>query len=144
MANFIFPSFKDRLLGHSAVIGTAIDLIADNLKVVLVDTGTDLPTTADVWLSDISAGARVATSGNLAGKSIATGVFDATDPTITAVTGATVEGYLIYKDTGSAATSPLICWVDTTPVPAAISFTPNGGDVVVQFDNGTNRIFKLT
>lgn len=144
MANFIHPSFKDRLLGASSPIGTAIDLIADNLKVVLIDTGTDTPLTTDVFLSDISAGARIATSGNLTGKSITAGVFDATDPTITAVTGATVEGYLIYKDTGSAATSPLICWVDTTPTPSAISFTPNGGDVVVQFDNGANKIFKLT
>lgn len=144
MANFINTSFKDRLLGASGTIATAIDLIADNLKVVLVDTGLDTPAATDVFLSDVTAGARVATSGNLAGKSVSGGVFDATDPTITAVTGATVEGYYLYKDTGSAATSPLICWVDTTPAAAAISFTPNGGDVVVQFDNGTNRIFKLT
>lgn len=94
-------------------------------------------------LSDIAVGARIATSPALSGKSVTNGVFDATDPTITAVSGASVEAFVVFKDTGTTTTSTLLSFHDTTTGGAAIAFTPNGSDVVVQFDNGVNRIFRL-
>lgn len=113
----------------------------DNIKIVLVDHGTDTPVPAtDQYLADIGAGARVATSGNLANKTITNGVFDADDITITSVSGASSEDITVYKDTGSAATSPLVAFIDTA---TGLPFTPNGGDVTVQWDSGANRIFAL-
>jgi hypothetical protein len=92
------------------------------------------------YLSDIAGGARVATSGNLASKTTALGVADAADVTFTAVTGSQVDAVVVYKDTGTASTSPLICYADDyTNLPV----TPNGGDINISWDNGANKIFKL-
>lgn len=144
MANALFTKFKEKLLNPGTLgttSGDAVDLIDDNIKVVLIDTGTDDPVAAtDEYLSDIIAGARIATSGNLASKSITGGVFDAADITLTAVTGATVEKIVIYKDTGTASTSPLIALIDTA---TGLTLTPNGGDVTITWDNGASKIFAL-
>jgi len=70
----------------------------------------------------------------------AVGVFDAADlsPAFTAVSGATVESISLLKDTGSAATSPLIAYWDTA---SGLPLTPNGGDVNVSFN--ASGIFKF-
>lgn len=113
----------------------------DDIKVVGVDHGTDTPVAAtDQFLSDIAAGARIMTTANLASKTITGGVFDAADITTLAVTGASFESLVIYKDTGSAATSPLIAFFDTA---TGLPFTPNGGDVTIAWDNGASKIFAI-
>jgi hypothetical protein len=56
------------------------------------------------------------------------------------VTGATVEALVLYKDTGTEATSPLILYLDTA---TGLPFTPNSGDVTISWDNGNSRIFKI-
>ena len=113
----------------------------DNIKCVLVDLADYTPdTTNDEFLSDVPAPARVATSGNFAAKTTAAGVGDAADVTFTAVTGDPSEALVIYKDTGSAATSPLLAILDTA---TGLPVTPNGGDITVAWDNGANKIFKL-
>ena len=68
------------------------------------------------------------------------GVADAADTTFTSVSGDTVEAIVLYKDTGDAATSPLIAYIDTA---TGLPLTPNGGDVTITWDNGANKIFKL-
>ena len=47
---------------------------------------------------------------------------------------------MIYVDTGTEATSPLIAYIDTA---TGLPITPNGGDIIVTWDNGTNKIFKV-
>lgn len=135
MANAMFAK------GREAFLAGDIDWAADNIKCVLVDHGTDTPVPAtDQYLSDIAAGARVATSGNLSGKTVTDGVADAADVTFSAVSGASCESIVIYKDTGDPATSPLIAYIDTA---TGLPVTPNGGDITVQWDSGANKIFKL-
>lgn len=137
MASALFAKAKESFLSQNP----SIDMDTDNIKIVLVDNGTDTPVPAtDQFLSDIAAGARIATSGNLANKTVTGGVFDADDITLTAVTGATVESIVVYKDTGNPATSPLIAYIDTG---TGLPFTPNGGDVTVSWDNGASKIFAL-
>lgn len=115
-----------------------IDLLVDNLKAVLVDTADyTVDLTNHDYLDDVPAGARVATSGNLANKTTTGGIFDADDVTLTSVTGDSCEAVIIYKDTTVASTSPLIAYVD------GISVTPDGGNIVIAWDSGTNKIFKL-
>lgn len=94
----------------------------------------------DEFLSDVDA-YRIGTDQTLGAKTVAGGVFDAGDPTWTAVTaGDTSEGVVVYKDTGVAGTSPLLLYIDTiTGFPLAT----NGGDITVQWDNGTYKIFSL-
>lgn len=166
---------------------------------------------ADNW--DDFDGALVGSKVTLTGNTVTAGVADANDATFTAVTGNSVEAIAIFKDTGTASTSRMVCLitgkfivtcavqantsatsitVDALPyaIPTAtvlafsngasatlsalanagdrtltvsalaanitagsralspitgsgLPITPNGGNIVVTFDNGVNKIFKL-
>lgn len=119
--------------GIKAILDGDVDLLADTIKAVLVDSAdyTVNLTTHD-FLDDVAAGGRVAT-GTLASKTttVATNVitFDAADTTLSSVTGDVSEAVVIYKDTGDAATSQLILYLElTAPV------TPNGGNIVLAWN----------
>ena len=116
------------------IIEGTIDLLADNLKLIMVDTaGYTVNLDTDEFLSSIPLVDRVATSGNLSGKTVTIDtttnpdqvMFDAADGTFTAVTGDPTEAVVLIKDTGDAATSPLIAYYDG----ASVALTPNGNDV---------------
>lgn len=120
-----------------------IDLLVDTIKVVPVDRTVDEPTitTTDEFLANITtyAGATAATLGT---KSTTDGVFDAADlaPAFALLSQSgskTIGALVVYKDTGNAATSPLILWIEVTPL------TPNGGDVNITWDSGANKIFAI-
>jgi hypothetical protein len=133
MANALYDKGREGFLDGS------IDWDTDDIKVCLVDTGTytvNLATHED--LADVTG--IVATSGNLVSKTVTAGVADAADVTFTAVSGSSVEALVIYQDTGVAATSRLIAYIDTG---TGLPVTPNGGDITIQWSNGSNRIFKL-
>ena len=133
MANTLYD------LGRQAFLDGDIDWTNDTIKVALVDTGTYTFSQSHQYHSSISS-AVVGTAVTLSSKTSTSGVADAADAAFTAVSGSTVEALVIYKDTGSSATSPLIAYIDTaTGLPA----TPNGGDITVTWDNGANKIFKL-
>ena len=135
MANALYDKAREKFLLAQ------INWSSDTLAAVLVDTGAYTPNlTTHEFLSDIPIGARISTSGALSGKTTALGAADANDTTFTAVTGTTVETIIIYKDTGTAATSSLIAYVDTA---TGLPITPNGGDIIVTWNNGANKIFKL-
>lgn len=135
MANALYD------LGREKFLTGAINWATDNIKIVLVDAADYTVNLAThEFLSDIVVGGRVATSGNLTGKTTTAGVADASDVTLTAVTGDPSEALVIYKDTGVAATSPLIAYIDTA---TGLPVTPNGGNINIVWDNGANRIFKL-
>jgi hypothetical protein len=139
MANAVYDKGREAFLSGGINWGTGT--AGDNIKAVLVDTGAyTLNIATHQFLSDIAAGARISTSANFAGKTTTSGVADANDLTFTAVTGASCEALVIYKDTGTATTSALITFMDTA---TGLPVTPNGGDITVTFDNGTNKIFKL-
>jgi len=128
--------------GREAFLEGSIAMLSDNIKVVLCDTATyTLSINTDQYLSDIPGGARVATSGNLASKTGTLGVFNAATVTFSAVSGAACALIVIYKDTGTASTSPLIGAIDTAS--SGLPVTPNGGDITLTWDSGTNKIFKL-
>jgi hypothetical protein len=94
-------------------------------------------------LDDIPAGDRPAgyTSGNLSLKTVTDGVADAEDVVLTAVPASGAAGAIvIYKDTGTASSSRLIAYIDTA---TGLPITPNGSNVTITWDSGTNRIFKL-
>lgn len=127
--------------GRQAFLEGGVAWLTDNIKAVLVDTGAYTPNLAThQFLSDIAAGARIATSANLAGKTSTAGVADANDAVFSAVTGVQSEAVVLYKDTGTAGTSALICFMDTA---TGLPVTPNGGDITFVWDNGANKIFKL-
>jgi hypothetical protein len=135
MANALYDK------GREAFLNAGVNWTSDNIKTVLVDTGAyTVNLSTHQFLSDVASGARIATSANLGTKTTTAGVADAADVTFSAVTGVQSEALVIYKDTGSAATSPLIAYIDTA---TGLPVTPNGADITVTWDNGSNRIFKL-
>ncbi len=135
MANPLFDKARQRFLEGQFNWNT------DTIKAVLVDTGTyTVNLSAHEFLSDIGTGARISTSGAFTGKATTGGAADANDVTFTSVTGASIEAIVLYKDTGTDSTSPLIAFIDTA---TGLPITPNGGDIIVTWDNGPNKIFKL-
>lgn len=141
MANALYDKYRESQLSGTGAVAWGTGSGGDTIKAVLVDTAAYTVNLAThQFLSDIAAGARIATSPAFAGKTVTAGVADANDLTFAAVTGPTIEALVIFKDTGTPATSPLIGWIDSaTGLPA----TPNGTDIPVVFDNGPNKIFKL-
>lgn len=139
MANSLYDPARALMLGAGIdwAGGTAF-------KAILVDTGQY---TVDLVnhnaLDDVPAGARIATA-TLTTRAIVAGAADADDTTFTAVpagSGSTtvLEAIVIYKDSGVESTSPLIAYIDSA---TGLPITPNGGDIIVVWDNGVNRIFK--
>ena len=135
MANALFDKARQRFLEGQFNWNT------DTIKAVLVDTGTYTENlSAPEFLSDVGSGSRISTSGAFTGKATTGGAADANDVTFTSVTGASIEAIILYKDTGTDSTSPLIAFINTA---TGLPITPNGGDIIVTWDNGPNKIFKL-
>jgi hypothetical protein len=135
MANALYDKGREGFLDGS------IDWDTDNIKIILVDEADDTIDLAnDEDLADRAAAARVATSGNLSSKTVTAGVADAADETWSSVSGDQSESIDGYQDTGTEATSRLIFNIDTA---TGLPVTPNGGDIMVQWDSGANKIFKL-
>lgn len=135
MTNALFDKARQKFL-----VGQ-FDWMTMPIKAVLVDTGLYTVNLAShEFLSDVAGGSRVSTSGNFANPSSAGGAADADDVTFSSVSGASIEAIIIYKDGGTPETSPLIAYIDTAN---GLPITPNGGDIIVTWDNGANKIFKL-
>ena len=123
--------------GREGFLAGDIDWDANNIKCVLVDTGTYTVNLAThQFHSDLSG--IVATSGNLTAKTVTAGTADAGDVTFSAVSGATVEAIVVYQDSGVSATSRLIAYIDSG---TGLPVTPNGGDITVQWN--ASGIFTL-
>lgn len=135
MANALYGKGREKFLNGG------INWLNDNIKCALVDKD-DYTVSIDTheFLSDIPSAAIIATSGNFEGKTATLGVADANDITFTAVSGDPYEAIVIYKDTGLDTTSPLIAYIDTA---TGLPLTPNGGDNIITWDSGPNKIFKL-
>lgn len=120
-ANAIFPKYKEALLNGS----TNTDMSGGTVKAVLVDTGTYTYSATHEFLSDLSG--TVGTAVTLGTKTFTDGTFDSANPSWTSVTGNSAEAIVLYIDTGSAATSRLILFLDTGQT--GLPVTPNGGDI---------------
>lgn len=133
MANALYDKGREKFLTG------AINASADTLKCALIKD-TYAPTLgSDEFFSTLSS--HVAgTPQTLTSKTVTGGVLDAADVTFSAVPTAAVKYCAIYKDTGSAATSPLIALFDTA---AGLPVSTNGGDIIIAWDSGANKIFKL-
>lgn len=135
MANTLYDYARQRFLEAQ------INWMTDTIKVLLVDTGAYTPqTSVHQYLADIPVSSRIAGPVTLTSKSTTGGAADAADCTFSAVSGASIEAIVLYSDTGTEATSPLIAYIDTA---TGLPITPNGGDIIVTWDNGTNKIFKV-
>lgn len=134
MANAFYAKGKQHILQGD------INWLTDAIKMVLVDQADYTPVVAThEFLSDIPIAAQVAISPAFSGKTATDGVAGSSDVVILGVTGDEFEYVVVFKDTGDAATSPLICIYDTA---YGMPFTPTGGSITVAFTSAT-KVFKL-
>jgi hypothetical protein len=134
MANTLYDNARE-LFATAGLSWTAA-----TIKATLIDSGSYPFNATHTHYDDVSGGGIVATSSAFTAKTATGGACDAADVTFTAVSGASVEAILIWSDSGTPSTSPLIAWIDTA---TGLPITPNGGDIIVVWDNGANKIFKL-
>jgi hypothetical protein len=142
MANFMFDKARQKFLEGG------LQWLSQNFKVALVRKGSWVPSQAndDVVSTVLAAGATfVARSANLATKTSTGGIADAADdaPTFAAVAaGAACEALVVFRDSGSDATSEVVLHIDTAG--GTLPITPFGGDITVSWDNTSGvKIFKL-
>lgn len=133
MANAMYPKYKEGVLQAAA----NTNLAAGTVKVALVDTGTYTYSAAHQFFSSLTG--VVGTPQTLGTKTFVNGLFNAAANTVPAVTGVSVEALVLYVDTGTAATSPLLAYIDTGVT--GLPVTPNGGDINITWNVG--GIFQL-
>ncbi len=133
MANALYPKWKEQLLQFTI----NNNLSSGTVKVALVTAGYTYAST-DQFYSSITASV-VGTPQTIGTKTFTNGVFDGADVTYTAVTGSQAVSLVIYVDTGVAATSPLVAFLDTSITNLPV--TPNGGDITITWN--ASGIFAL-
>lgn len=131
MANALYAK------GRAAFLNADIDWTDDDIRLALVTSSYTVNLGVHQYLSDVGA-TVVSNSWPLSSKVSAGGVAGAAPAVFTAVTGATGTYAVVYKDTGTAATSPLIAYLDTV---TNLPVTPNGGDIKLTFASST--VFTL-
>lgn len=122
MANDLYNPFRALLLTGG------INLSTGNYKVAGVSSAYTY-SASHQFLSSLTG--IVATSGNLASLSVSSGKWDAADPTFTAATGSPIVALVVYKDTGTAGTSPLVCYIDTDSNGNPLNTFPTGIDLAI-------------
>jgi hypothetical protein len=133
MANAIYPKYKQALLDASA----NTDINDLTVKAALVDTGTYTYSAAHEFLTSLTG--VVGTAQTIANTTVTDGLFDGDNVTFTSVTGNSVEALVIYIDTGTAGTSRLVAYIDTSVT--GLPVTPNGGDITITWN--ASGIFQL-
>ena len=134
MSNFLYD------FGREGFLDGSIDWDTDDIRVVAVTSGYSAVQATDQYLSAISGGFRVAVSSSFSSKTVTGGIANAASVTLASVTGSAITQLVIYKHTGTDSTSRLIAHIDTY---SGLPFTPSGGDIVITWPTGTNKIFKL-
>lgn len=117
--------------GLEAALEGDVDVLVDTITVIGVDTADYTFSNAHEDLADVTAGARVG-SATLTISCTYSGdvvTLDANDATLTSVTGDEFEAVIVYLNSGSEATSTLLLYLELS---AAV--TPNGGNIVLQFN----------
>lgn len=135
MANSLYTAARQAFLTQG------IHWENDVIKVMLIGNNYSPDYDRHANLSDIGTTYRMTVPVTLENKQTAGGAADADDVTFTSVGGTTsITAILIYKDTGSESTSTLIAYIDAA---TGLPITPNGGDIIITWDNGVNKIFRV-
>ena len=144
MANTLYDNARKLFLEEG------IHWVDDPVKVLLVNTSLYTFSAAHTVLNDVPESTRVPGTEGVLGKPLGDsttrtttgGAADGPDVTFVSVPAGTgpVGAIVLYIDTGNPATSPLVAYMDTA---TGLPITPNGGDIIITWDNGVNKIFRL-
>ncbi len=145
MASYIPNTFHGRQLGDTAQVGTAINLATDTIKLMLLTSSHTPNIDTEVFIDDVSA-SEVGDSGSYSAGGVTLtvtgstddtndwGKWDATDVQITTFTGSFRYG-VIYKDTGTPSSSPIICVQDygaTSATNGTVDITFHANGIITQ------------
>lgn len=138
MANALFP------LGRRKFLLGQIDWEGDTFKVVALGATINEVTRETMEFASELSGA-LGTATTLTGTTaLADGVADADDVSYPDVgIGDTVLALVIFKDTGVAATSPLIYYADENDDTTAISRSGDGANISILWSSTADRVFRL-
>ncbi len=125
--------------GREGFLDGTLDWDTDAIRLALVATAYTVNIATHDFRDDLGAN-EVANSADFASKTVTAGTADAADIVLSSVSGSQVSYVVIYRNVGTAATDDLIAYIDTA---TNLPFTPTGGDVTVQWDSGSDRIFTL-
>lgn len=124
--------------GAEKMLSAAINFSTDTIKAVALPPSYGY-NAAHEFLADV--GTVIGTAQTMTSTSITNGVFDAADVPLGALAaGGSLASILIYKDTGSAATSPVLLRITDV---AGLPLETNGAEVTVRWSNGASKIFSL-
>lgn len=135
MANFLYTNAKYLMLTGQ------FDWVNDPITVVLVASGQYEPSVNHATLLDIPVSARVAVSGTLSGRTVSSNVVDADNYLFASVSGPTVSSAVLVVNSGTEASSWLLCHLDDAIT--GLPFNPTTGTVQLTWDNGLNKVFAL-
>lgn len=124
--------------GANKIMQGQINLLTDTLKVAIVKSAYTPDLVNHEFLSDL--GANALNSQTLASRTLTGRVLDAADTSFVVGAGETVAYVALYKDTGVAATSPLIALYDTITY---FPFVTNGANVDIKWSDGAYKVLSL-
>jgi hypothetical protein len=125
LATIVHTNWLDLMLGGGN--HTLIDFDADTVKGALLDNAVATAIAANEDWADVSAGV-IGTPTALTTPSASGGVLTLGAALVfSSVTGDSAEQLTVYKDTGTASTSPLAITWDSAST--GLPVTPNGGDI---------------
>lgn len=131
MANRVYPLAKEHF-GKGEIAWES-----DTIRVAALSSSYTFSAAHEFFSS--AASAVIGTPATLANCTCVEGVFDADDVTLSAVPALLVSYLVIYKWTGNAATSPLICYIENA---TGLPFTGQGVDQQLIWDsNAGKKIF---
>lgn len=129
----LYPYFKQVALdsGHA----DNVDLNTDTIKLLFLNGYTYDAT--DHYVSDVLAGpeTEIGRSGALDSPTVTNGTFDAANETTSGIAGgSTITDVVVFKDTGSDATSVVIAHIDEDQSAVALSLATDGSPITATFD----------
>ena len=137
MATVVHTDLLNGMLG--APTHSVIDFDTDDIDASLLDSlDSGTITSATVDYAEVNSGTVVATAG-VTVTGITGGVASASAITFTTVTGDEADYLTVWKNSGTASTSPLAITWDS--VSTGLPVTPNGGDITATF--GSNQLLTL-
>lgn len=151
MANTLYDIARRNLLAGNFTWAELDNTQVDTFKVCLVKTGAGNYTFSSTHTNMSQIAGHIANMGGGTANAIVSlanlystdvGAADADDVTFTQVTtGQTIGAIVIYKEVSGADQSqnPPLAYIDTA---TGLPITANGGDIIVTWDSGTNRIFR--
>ena len=126
-------------LGREAFLVGSIDALTDTLALAMFTTAyTPNLTTDQFYSTPVASSGLVGSKVSLTSVTGALGTLSAGNVTFTSVSGSTASYLVLFKDTGTNSTSPLIGLIDTA---SGLPVTPNGGNITVAWSGG--QVFTL-